>query len=121
MSDAFLKALKWYVMALSGVIGASAFLMANRTGSVLPWIIVVLGFGVVYIMSYFWREFRGKTLLVSSLVFIGLTFASGYSAVILFVFTGVDLMDYSQYFMWGLTMLLGIPLMTLAFYFIPDE
>jgi len=116
-----LKSLKWYIMALSGIFGASAFLEVNRTGSILPWIVVVFGFGVVYIMSYFWREFRGKLLVISALVFIGLTFISTYSAVTLLVFTGLNFMGYSQYFMWGVTMLLGIPLMTLAFRYINGD
>ncbi len=108
-------------MSLSGIVGASAFLEVNRTGSILPWIVVVFGFGIVYIMSYFWREFRGKILVISFLVFIGLTFISSYAAVTLLVFTGLNFMGYSQYFMWGLTMVLGIPLMTLAFRYISDD
>ncbi len=121
MADSFLKALKWYIMALAGICGSSAFLMAERGDSILPYIFVVFGFGVVYIMSYFWREFRGKILVISALVFIALTMASTYTAATLIVFAGLDFMGYSQYFMWGLTMLLGIPLMTLAFRFIPEE
>jgi hypothetical protein len=121
MAESFLKALKWYIMALAGIFGASAFLMANRGGSVLPWIFVVFGFGIVYIMSYFWREFRGKILVISALVFIGLTYISTYSAVTLLVFTDLDFTGYSQYFMWGLTMLLGVPIMTLAFRYISEN
>jgi len=121
MSEAFLKSLKWYVMALAGIIGASAFMMANESGSVLPWIIVVFGFGVVYIMSYIWTEFRGKFLVISALVFIALTFVSSYAATALYVFAGLDFMGYSDYFMWGLTMLLGVPIMTVVFRFISEN
>ncbi len=121
MAESFLKALKWYIMALAGVIGASAFMSANTTNNILPWIVVVLGFGVVYIMSYFWREFRGNILVVSFLVFIGLTFASRYAAAALYIIAGLDFTGYSDYFMWGFTMLLGIPLMSLAFRYISEE
>ncbi|MCK5385016.1 MAG: hypothetical protein KAJ29_05515 [Alphaproteobacteria bacterium] len=121
MSEAILKALKWYVMALAGIVGASAFLMINKSGAVLPWIFVVLGFGVVYIMSYFWNEFRGKILIASFVVFLSLTVASSYTADVLYVFFDIDMLSYSKYFMWALTMLIGIPLMTLVFRYIRDE
>lgn len=121
MVESFLKALKWYFLALSGIVGSSAFLIANRTGAVFPWIVFVLGFGLIYILSFFWTEFRGKILLVSTLVFLGLTFASSYTADVLYVFLDINLLDYSQYFMWGFTMLLGIPLMTLAFHYIEED
>ena len=122
MSESILKAIKWYIMALAGICGCSAFLAANKTGEVLPWIVVVLGFGVVYIMSYFWREFRGKLLLVSFLIFLGLTFLSSYTADFFYVFLGIEMFQsYSDYFMWGVTMLLGIPLMALAFNYISDD
>ena len=120
MSEAFLKSLKWCVMALAIIAGASAFMSANETGNVMPWLMVVIGFGVVYIMSCVWSEFRGKILLSSFAVFIALTILSNYIADFLYIFLDVNLLSMSSHLTWGMTMLLGIPIMAVVFNFIED-
>ena len=116
MASAILKALRWYMLVLGAIVGASAFMISNKTGAVLPMILVVLGFGVVYIMSYFWKEFRGKVMLYSFAVFLALTFASPYAPILLYYGLGINIVSYSIYFVWALTVgVLGIPVMSVVF------
>lgn len=122
MSEAIVRALKWYLLALSIIIGASAFLIVNFRGTHLPWLAVVGGFGAAYVMSVFWRGFRGKTLFVSAVVFVAMTVLSLFSKDILYVAFDISMIGYSPYFMWGLTMaVVGVPLMCLVFYFVDTE
>lgn len=120
MYGLILKALKWYLMAVAIIVGSSAFMAANETEDVMPWIMVVLGFGVVYIMSYVWNEFRGKILLISFATFITLTVLSSYTVDFFYIFLDVDMSSVSSYLTWGMTMLLGIPVMAVAFKFMKD-
>ncbi|MCK5374949.1 MAG: hypothetical protein KAJ40_06670 [Alphaproteobacteria bacterium] len=120
MSAAILKALKWYLMAIAIIVGASAFTAANETGDILPWIVVVIGFGSVYIMSYVWSKFRGKILLISFIVFVALTVLSSYTVYFFYIFFEVNLLSVSSYLIWSMTMLLGIPVMAGTFKYIDD-
>lgn len=118
MSEAFLKALKWYVLVFSVIVGASAFIISDQTGSVKPIMLGVLGFGVAYIMSYFWTEFREKLLFLSILTFVGLSFLAPYAPDALYVLFGYKMIVYNPYYMWAATVaVLGIPIMWVVFYF----
>ncbi len=117
MSEAFFKALKWYIVAISAIIGTSAFIIADKSGSVAPVMIGVLSYGVVYAVSHFWKEFRGKLLLSSILIFLILSFASPYVPYLMYVLFAYNPASFDPYYTWGLTMAaLGIPAMTLVFY-----
>ncbi len=117
MSEAFLKAIKWYILVGCAIIGTSAFIISDNTGSIKPVMIGVLGFGVVYIMAHFWREFRGKLLLYSILVFIALSFASPYMPYALYILFAANPMAFNPFYIWGATVgVFGIPIMTLVFY-----
>lgn len=117
MSEAFLKAFRWLILAECVVIGTTAFIISNDRDTVAPIIVGVLAYGVVYIMSYFWREFREKILLASFFVFLVLTFASAYVPDVLFVLLGLPRGGYNEFILWGSTVgVLGVPIMTLIFY-----
>ncbi len=117
MSDAFLKAVKWYVLVACAIIGTSAFMIADQSGSVKPVIIGIVTYGVVYIMSYFWTEFRGKLLLASIVVFVLLTFASPYVPLVMYILFAIPPELFDPYYTWGVTVgALGIPIMVLVFY-----
>ncbi len=116
MLEGLVKAIKWYIMALAAVIGTSAFIISNNTGSVNPVIIGVFGYGVVYVMSLFWRELRGKILLISMIVFLGITFASPSVPFLIYILFGSDPYSFNPYYTWGWSMgLFGIPIMTVIF------
>ncbi len=119
MSEAFLKALKWYILVFCVIVGASAFIVSNNTGSVKPIMLGVLGFGVAYVMSYFWKEFRDKLLLGSILTFVALSFFAPYAADALYILVGSKALYYANpYFVWaGVVGALGVPIMTAVFYF----
>lgn len=114
MSEAFLKALKWYILVLFAVIGTSAFMIMDKSGSIRPLMVGILSYGVVYIMSYFWKEFRRKLLFMSIMVFLGLTGVAAYMPDILYIFFGVDPLSfdmedsYDIYYLWAGTMMIGI-------------
>ncbi|MGH1376339.1 MAG: hypothetical protein ACRBCK_08325 [Alphaproteobacteria bacterium] len=117
MSEAFLKAVKWYVLVACAITGTSAFIIADKSGSVKPVIFGVVTYGIVYIMSYFWTEFRGKLLLFSILVFIVLTFASSYVPIAMYVLFAMPPELFDPYYTWGATVgVLGVPAMTLVFH-----
>ncbi len=117
MLEGFINALKWYVLVGCAIIGTSAFMISEESGSVNPIIIGILGYGVVYIMATFWTEFRRKVLLISIIVFLVLSFASPYFPYLMYVLFGHDPFYYNQYYVWGLTMgLFGIPIMSFVFY-----
>ena len=59
MSEALLKAIRWYILAGCAVIGTSAFIISDKTGSIRPVMIGILAYGVIYIMSFVWKVFRG--------------------------------------------------------------
>lgn len=117
MSEAFLKALKWFVLVGFVIAGTAAFQISGETGSNKPIILGVLSYGVVYIMSYFWNEFRGKTLLWSMIIFFVLTFASSYTPDAMFVLFDLDQGYFEKYYTWvGTVGVLGVPAMALVFY-----
>lgn len=116
MSEAFLKALKWYILVGCAIIGTSAFIIADNSGSVRPVIIGVICYGVVYIMSYFWREFRDKLLLYSIVVFLSLSFFSAKVPVVLYILFGFPMTLFDPHYTWAGTVgVLGIPIMTYIF------
>lgn len=115
MSQAFMKALKWYFLTIMVIIGTSAMIVSQETNSVRPVIVAILGYGVAYIMASFWRDFRGRLLFVSLLVFMVISAISTYQQEILFVLFGIT-EEYNRFLVWGVAMgILGVPAMTLVF------
>lgn len=116
MSEYFLQACKWYVLALCAVVGTSAFIISDDTGSIKPVMIGVLSYGVIYIMSIFWTEFRGKVLLFSFLTFLGISIASPYIPTALYILFGYTTTAFNEYALWAAAMgVIGIPIMTIVF------
>ncbi len=121
ISQAIIKAFKWYIIMLAAVIGGSSFLMASLEGSHFGWFASLLGFGTVYILSYFWQEFRARKLFISIAVFALLTGVSVYAVDVWYVLFGLRLAMYSPYFLWGVTVgAFGVPIMSVVFYFLRD-
>lgn len=117
MSEAFLKACKWLVLVECVVAGSTAFIISDATGSIAPIMIGILTYGVVYIMSYFWKEFRDKLLLISIGLFLVLTYASLYIPELLYIAFGWPLVGYNEFIIWGATVgIVGFPFMMIAFY-----
>jgi len=116
MSENFLQAMKWYVLVFFTIVGTSAFIISDKTGSMHPVSIGIFAFGVVYIMSYFWKEFRRKVLMLSIIIFLGLTLASPYTPTVGFILFGMDPNWFDVYYTWAGTMLFGIPMMMWVFH-----
>ncbi len=122
MSEAFLKALRWYFIAACAVIGTTSFILADHYNSIKPVGIGILSFGIVYIMTAFWKDVRGKLLAANVGVFFLLTLLSSHIYTILYVLFGLKIssmgMFANQYFMWGfIEALIGIPIMAVVFFF----
>lgn len=116
MNEALLKAFKWYFLALFIVIGASAFIIADESGSHKPVMIGVLAFGVVYVLSTKWQDTGSKVFILSALLFMGISFLTSYVPPFLYMFTGIDIRGASEYVLWAiLECLIGIPVMTVIF------
>lgn len=116
MAEAFLKALKWYILVGCAIIGTSAFIISDNTGSVRPVLIGILSYGVVYIMSFFWKEFRRKLLLYSIVVFLALSFLSPKMPIIMYILFNYNPASFDPYYTWGATVgILGIPIMMFIF------
>lgn len=117
MSEAFLKAVKWLVLVQCAIAGTTAFIISNANGSIAPIMVGILSYGVVYVMSYFWKEFRDKLLLISIGLFLALTYASKFVPEAMFVLLGWPMEGYNEFINWAVTVgLFGVPIMTLAFY-----
>lgn len=112
MSEAILSAFKWCVLAFCAVVGTSALIISDKTGSTKPIMITVLTYGIIYIMSYFWREFRGKLMLMGFGVFLVLTIIAPYLPLLL----GFEGDYFDPFYVWGGTVLLfGFPAMFFVF------
>lgn len=116
MSESLLQAMKWYVLVFFTIIGTSAFIISDKSGSVKPIMVGIISYGIVYIMSYFWREFRRKILLYSILIFMALTIASAYVPMMAYLLLNVDPNWFDTYYTWAGTMLIGIPAMVFVFH-----
>jgi len=116
MYAAFLKSLRWYIMVVFVIIGTAALIIADERDTVRPVIIAVFSYGVVYIMSVFWKEFRDKILFYSAAVFLALTFLSKFTPIALYILFGYAPETINQYYAWAGTVALGMPMMTIVFY-----
>lgn len=116
MNESFYKALKWYFVVIFMVVGATCFMIADETGDFKLTFVGVMAFGVVYVLSSFWQDMDTKIFLISAVLFLGLAQVSGILPRYLYFYTGIDLRDYSSYFIWAvLEGVVGIPIMTLVF------
>lgn len=117
MSEAFLKAIKWYIMMGFIMMGTTAFILADERGSVKPVMIGIMGYGAVYIMSIFWKEFRGKLLFSSLFVFLLLSFVAPFVPDAMYILFAYPQHIFDPYWTWAATVgALGIPVMILVFY-----
>lgn len=117
MSEAFLKAFRWYIIMLFVIIGTSAFIMADESKSVRPIMIGILGYGAVYIMSVFWKDLRGKLLFASFAVFLALSVVARFTPEIMYILFAYNPAIFDPYYTWAATVgVLGIPIMTIVFY-----
>jgi len=120
MAENFLQALKWYMVALSVVVGTSAFIISEQTGSMKPLMAGVLGYGVAYVMSSFWKDFRNKLLMGAILVFVVLSLFSPYATDVLYIVLGLNL-HMDPYVTWAFVeAVFGIPLMMIVFHYYSD-
>ncbi len=123
MSEAFLKGLRWYFIVLCTIIGTTAFILADEWESIKPVGIGILAYGVVYIMTVFWKDVRGKLLAANVGCFFVLTLLSAYVPDILYVFFDIRVAEVSSYLdnrfvMWAaVEAAIGVPVMAVVFYF----
>ncbi len=116
MSEALLKAFRWWILAMCAVVGTSAFIISDATNSTKPVIIGILSYGLIYIMSLFWKEFRERVLIMSIAVFLLLSFLSPYVPDAMYVLFGYPQRLFDPYYCWaGLVTAFGIPIMSLVF------
>lgn len=115
MKEAIAKALKWYIIAGAVILGFWALVLADRTNSVKPVIIAVLGLGFAYIMSYFWKELKGKILFYSFALVAGCGYLSKYIPDLSIAFLRMPL-NYDFFLIWaGAVFVIGVPVMTVIF------
>lgn len=122
MSEAFLKAIRWYFIAACVVIGTSCFILADKYDTIKPVGVSILAYGTVYIMTAFWKDVRGKLLAANIAVFFLLTLLSNYIYDVLYVFFGLQTSELGMlanpYLMWGIVVgVVGIPIMAIIFFF----
>ena len=122
MSEAFLTALRWYFIAACTVIGTTCFILAEHYNSIKPVGVGALAFGIVYIMTAFWKDVRGKLLAANVGVFFLLTLLSSKIYMIIYVLFGVMPQEMgffsNPYFMWAfIEAVVGIPIMAVVFFF----
>ncbi|MCB1681236.1 MAG: hypothetical protein KDI61_02640 [Alphaproteobacteria bacterium] len=122
MSESFLKALRWYFIAACTIIGTTCFMVADHSKSIKLVGPGLLAFGVVYIMTAFWKDVRGKLLAANVGVFFLLTLLSSHVYEILYILFGLQQKSMgifgNTFFMWGFTeALIGIPIMAVVFLF----
>ncbi len=120
MNEALMKAFRWYFIAFFIVVGASCFIISSETGSNKPILVGVLSFGVVYVLTSFWKDANNKVFMIGVLLFLAVSQipfgAMPYINPYVYLFTGVDMRTINPYLMWGvLEGLIGIPIMTLVF------
>tara|TARA_B100001989_G_scaffold245745_1_gene215816 strand:- start:639 stop:998 length:360 start_codon:yes stop_codon:yes gene_type:complete len=118
MSESFLLALKWYVIAIGVMVGTSAFMISQSTNSMDPIIIGILGYGISYVLISVWKDFREKLLFASGAVFVAISLFAPYMHFIIFMLFD-RVIEINEYYLWGLTMaFVGIPVMTIVFKFL---
>ncbi len=122
MSEAFLKALRWYFIAACAVSGTTSFILADYYNSIKPVGIGILSFGIVYIMTAFWKDVRGKLLAANVGVFFFLTLVSSHIYPVLYVLFGLKQHTMgilgNEFFMWAVIEgVIGIPIMAVVFFF----
>lgn len=122
MSEAFLKAVRWYMIAACVIIGTSCFILAEKYDTIKPVGISILAYGMVYIMTAFWKDVRGKLLAANIAVFFGLTLLCNYIYTIIYILFGLQPTELgmlsSPYLMWAAVVgVLGIPIMAVVFFF----
>lgn len=116
MSELFLKSLRWAIMALCVVIGLSAFIIADGSGSPKPIMIAIVSFGLIYIMSAYWKDLKEKTLFWGIIIFLALSAVSPYVPTGLFILFGWDTAYFNPFYVWGATVAIaGIPMMMYVF------
>ncbi len=116
MSEAFLKSLRWYILVLFVIVGTAALIIADERDTVRPVIIAVFAYGIVYVMSVFWKEFRGKLLFYSVAVFLVFTILSKFTPMALYILFGYDMASIDPYYAWAGTVAFGIPDMMVVFH-----
>ncbi|MGH1456996.1 MAG: hypothetical protein ACRBDI_09465 [Alphaproteobacteria bacterium] len=118
MNEALLKAFKWYFIALFVIIGASAFIISDKTDTIKPVIIGVFAFGVVYVSSLFWQDVSNRIFVISAGVFLAISQLSSYIPMIMYVFLDFDINWFDPYYTWAAaTAIIGIPIMVVVFKF----
>ncbi len=116
MSEAILKSLKWFALVAFVIFGVSCFMWAEEFDTVKTTLPGILSFGVVYIMSSFWKEFRGKLLMFSVVVFLGLSVFARYIPFLVFYFFDNDVRHVGEFWTWVATVSAGVPIMTYLFH-----
>ncbi len=116
MNEAILKALKWYFVALCIVVGASAFIISDKTDSIKPVIIGIFAFGVVYVSSIFWQDISNRIFTISAILFLIISQVSSYVPPFMYVFFGWDVNWFDPYYTWAAsTAIIGMPIMYIVF------
>lgn len=115
MKNNFIKALKWYVIALFVIGGIAALLIAEERDSVRPLMGAVLSLGMAYILAMFWHKLGKELLLMSVLTFLATAFLTRYAPDAFYVLTG-EIATWGFYRLWAVvTFLVGLPVMMWAF------
>ena len=115
MREALTKAFRWYIIAISVVIGSTALMIAEETGGMEPVFFGIAGYGVAYLVAILWKEFKGKVLGWGIGIYLGITFLCPYLNTVFFVLFGME-QEFNKYVLWMGTMtVVGIPAMTMVF------
>lgn len=115
MKQALAKAFKWFFICIGIVLGTSAMMIAEETGSMRPVMFILFGYGFSYVIGSLWKDLREKLLAWSIVVFVFCTIASAYLDDAVYILLNLSEMP-DKYVFWALTMLfLGVPIMTVVF------
>ncbi len=140
-SEAFLKAVRWLILAELVVFGTWSFIKTNyehkfidagrlfpsdkisNTDEFVSWssqgvwtFVTIFCYGMIFILGHFWKDFDRKVLLISVGVFVALSILSSYAPEALYVLFGFALNAFHPLFLWVAIMpVLGVPIMTLIY------
>jgi hypothetical protein len=118
MNSPIFKALKWYIIVCFIICGFYCIFLSQQYDSVRPVMPAVLCFGMAYIVSFSWREFRKKVLFHSVASVIAAAFVARFGWVYLYMLTGIDaIITMNGFMLWAILVLVAcVPFMAYIFH-----
>jgi hypothetical protein len=120
LPEPLVKALRWFVLVFPSMVATYAALLVQAKDSVKPAIIIVLGYGLSFILGAAWKFMKGRVMTLT-LIILGLCgLGAQYIPPLVWIYAGIE-WNFSFFFNWTLlTFILGVPAMIFTFSKIKD-